>query len=234
MNALIFMEDKMKLSHEKNLKFNETDKAIIESYKSAVLGIANLFGSPCEVLVHSLDNYENAVIAIENGHNSGRSIGAPITDLALELINKVTKNKEFLKPYESKLPNGHRCRSVTIPIKNGERLIGLLCINLNLDISFADFINSFMPMNKNSHNSENYSATIEDMMLSLLQKHYNDIMLDISIPNQDKNKEIILTLHKVGFFHLKGSIEALASKLQISVHTVYSNIRKYTEKNDNK
>lgn len=51
----------------------------------------------------------------------------------------------------------------------------------------------------------------------------------MTIPNQDKNKEIILRLHELGFFNLKGSVEYLAEKLQISEHTVYSNIRKYTK-----
>ena len=190
-------------------------------------------------MVHSLENYENAVVYIENGHNSSRSTGAPITNLALELINGSSKTKKFLEPYESKFPNGDRCKSVTIPIKNNEKLIGLLCINFNMEVSVFDFAKQFF-VNDNiqtdniqtiDDNLENYSANIEDMMKSILEKNINSIILDMSIPNQDKNKEIILKLHEVGFFHLKGSVEYLAEKLQISEHTVYSNIRKYTKSN---
>lgn len=217
-----------------NIKFNDIDRAIIKSYECAVKGISNLFGNACEVLVHSLENYENAVIYIENGHNSSRSTGAPITNLALELINGLSKTKKFLEPYGSKFPNGNRCKSVTIPIKNKEKLIGLLCINFNIEISVFDFAKQFF-VNDNIKNAddnlENYSANIEDMMKSILEKNINSIILDMSIPNQDKNKEIILKLHEIGFFHLKGSVEYLAEKLQISEHTVYSNIRKYTKSN---
>lgn len=217
-----------------NIKFNDIDRAIIKSYECAVKGISNLFGNACEVLVHSLENYENAVIYIENGHNSSRSKGAPITNLALELINSLSKTKKFLEPYDSKFPNGNRCKSVTIPIKNKEKLIGLLCINFNIEISIFDFAKQFF-VNDNiknvEDNLENYSANIEDMMKSILEKNINSIILDMSIPNQDKNKEIILKLHEIGFFHLKGSVEYLAEKLQISEHTVYSNIRKYTKSN---
>ena len=217
-----------------NIKFNDIDRAIIKSYEYAVKGISNIFGNACEVLVHSLENYEKAVIYIENGHNSSRSTGAPITNLALELINGSSKTKKFLEPYESKFPNGNRCKSVTIPIKNNEKLIGLLCINFNIEISIFDFAKQFF-VNDNIKNAddnlENYSDNIEDMMKSILEKNINSIILDMSIPNQDKNKEIILKLHEVGFFHLKGSVEYLAEKLQISEHTVYSNIRKYTKSN---
>lgn len=215
-----------------NNKFNDTDRAIIESYKYAVKGISNLFGNSCEVLIHSLENYENAVVYIENGHNSSRSVGAPITNLALELINGANKGKKFLEPYESKFPNGNRCKSVTIPIKNNEKLIGLLCINFNVEISVFDFAKQFFINDNNQFsddNIENYSANIEDMMKSMIEKNINNIILDMSIPNQDKNKEIILRLHELGFFNLKGSVEYLAEKLQISEHTVYSNIRKYTK-----
>lgn len=215
-----------------NKKFSYIDRIIIKSYESTVKGISNLFGNACEVLVHSLEDYEKAVVYIENGHNSSRTIGAPITNLALELINGASKNKKFVEPYESKFPNGDRCKSVTIPIKNNERIIGLLCINFNMEISIFDFAKQFF-INDNIQNSddnlENYSANIEDMMKSILEKNVNSIILDMSIPNQDKNKEIILKLHEIGFFHLKGSVEYLAEKLQISEHTVYSNIRKYTK-----
>ncbi|WP_300752974.1 PAS domain-containing protein [uncultured Brachyspira sp.] len=210
---------------------DDTDRAIIQSYENAVKGIANIFGTYCEVLVHSLDNYEHAVLFIENGHNSSRDVGAPITDLALELINSVHKDKKFLESYESKFPNGDRCKSVTIPIKNKDKLIGLLCININMEVSLIDFMREFS-INKNDSeehtHSENYSSNIDDMIKSILNKNINDIILDMSIPNQEKNKQIILKLHKIGFFQLKGSVEALAEKLHISVHTVYSNIRKYT------
>lgn len=216
----------------KNTLFTEEDNAIIESYRSVVNGLANFFGDSCEVLVHSLENYENAVLFIENGHNSSRNIGAPITDLALELINGKNKNKRFLESYDSKFPNGDRCKSITIPIKNYDKLIGLLCINFNMEVSIFNFVSQFFNYKNNfkhDDNSENYSSNIDDMMKEILNRNVNDIILDMSIPNQDKNKIIIKRLHELGFFHLKGSVEALAEKLQISEHTVYSNIRKYTQ-----
>ena len=110
----------------------------------------------------------------------------------------------------------------------------MLCINFNTEISIFDFAKHFSVdynIPASDDNLENYSDNIEDMMKSMLEKNINSIILDMSIPNQDKNKEIILKLHEIGFFHLKGSVEYLAEKLQISEHTVYSNIRKYTKSN---
>lgn len=220
---------------KKNVEFDDYDRAIIRSYKHVVKGIARFFGKNCEVLLHSLENYENAVVFIENGHNSMRSVGAPITDFALEFINKASDNNSFLEPYPSKFPSGDRCQSITIPILNGDKLIGLLCINLNMDISILDFINDFVYNNiKNTSldikYEENYSSNIDDIIEHMLKKNINSVMLDMSIPNQDKNKRIIQNLYDTGFFHLKGTVETLAERLQISTHTVYSYIKKYSKK----
>lgn len=211
----------------KNIELDTTDKTIIKSYKYIAKGIANLFGKYCEVVVHSLEKYENAVVFIENGHNSGRSEGAPITDLALKIINN--NGVEFLKPYKSNFPDGNRCKSITIPIKNNDKLIGLVCINLNIEISLLDFVEHIVSIDNSEHEiSENYSSNIEEMMKSILDKNITDIVLDTSIPNQEKNKRIILKLHEIGFFQLKGAIDALSKKLKISPHTIYSTIKKYT------
>ena len=216
--------------NEYNEQLNST---ILDSYKEVIKGISTLFGAHCEVLLHSLKNYENSVISIENGSNSGRTIGAPITNVALEVIKKINSNNYELTPYESKFPNGNKCRSITVPIKNGNVLIGLMCINFNLDVSLADFLSNFStPIPKTedlSSSSEQYSARVEDLMDSVFTKHSEEVLLDTTIPNQDKNKTIILRLNEAGFFQIRGSVETIAEKLKISVHTIYAYIRKKTK-----
>lgn len=215
--------------------YNEQlNDVILDSYKETLKGVAKLFGTHCEVVLHSIKNYENSVISIENGHNSGRKIGSPVTDLALGIIKKLDANNYKFVPYESKFPNGDRCRSITIPIRNGDILIGLMCINFNLDVSLSDFVSNFStPQTKEPANTEHYSARVEDLMDSVLNKHLEEVLLDTTIPNQDKNKTIILKLNDVGFFQLRGSVETIADKLQISVHTIYSYIRKQMKNSEN-
>jgi len=211
----------------------QLNNVILDSYKETIKGIATLFGAHCEVVLHSIKNYEDSVVSIENGHNSSRKIGAPLTNVALETIKKIDSNSYELIPYESKFPNGNRCKSITVPIKNGELLIGLMCINFNLDVSLADFMYSFSEhKTKELSSPEQYSARVEDLMESVLNKHLEEVLLDTTIPNQDKNKIIIIKLNEAGFFQLRGSVETVAEKLQISVHTIYSYIRKKTKSSE--
>ncbi len=213
----------------------QLNNIILDSYQEAIKGISKLLGTHCEVLIHSLKNYESSVISIENGNNSGRTIGAPITNVALEVIKKINSNNYEISPYESKFPNGNRCRSITVPIKNKDVLIGLMCLNLNLDVSLADFLSSFSTpkTEETSSSPEQYSSRVEDLMDSVFTKHLEEVLLDTNIPNQDKNKTIILKLNEAGFFQIRGSVETIAEKLKISVHTIYAYIRKKTKNPSN-
>ncbi|MGL4985793.1 MAG: helix-turn-helix transcriptional regulator [Treponemataceae bacterium] len=211
------------------IDFTSEDKIILESYKPMAKGIAKLFGSACEVVIHSLEQYAHSIIAIENQHNSGRNIGDPITDLALELITQFESERRFYEPYISTFPNGKRCRSLTVPIKNNEKLIGLLGINFNIDANFSDLVQGLLNQTLFENTDQTEIQTINDMMMKILDKNISTVMLDATIPNQEKNREIILTLNKIGFFNMKGSIDAIAERLKISVHTVYANLRKNVE-----
>lgn len=214
------------------MKFDDTDKTILTSYKSVAKGIASFFGLHCEVVIHALENLEHAVIHIENGHVSGRTVGAPITNYALQLMSsnaKDSSDNSFYRPYDTLMPNGKKVKSLTSPIFNGERLIGLICINLSLEVDFVDFVKPFLPANDSR--SEYFSVSIDDMMKNSLDPIAAKIIADHSIPNHEKNKSIIISLNEIGFFHLKGSAEAVSEKLQISVHTVYSHLRKMSSPN---
>lgn len=208
------------------MPFTKIDHAIIDSYKDIARGIASFFGSHCEVVVHSLNNLEQSLTHIENGHISGRGIGAPITNFALELLSKNSTGAEAFSPYNTTLPNGKRVKSITMPIKNGNNIIGMLCINLSMDVHFIDFIRPFLPEPLPQGKGEYFGASLEDMMQNMMNYAISQVLEDKNIPNQEKNKRIIAQLHDGGFFHLKGSTEALAESLQISIHTIYSHVRR--------
>ena len=207
------------------MDFSSEDKNILNSYKRTISDLAKLFGSNYEFVLHSLENIEECVVAIENGHISGRSVGAPITNTALELVHK-SNNDELILPYTSVGVNSIPLKCITTPIYNNKKLIGLLCVNINLNMKVTDLLHVFQTPSNANVNQEFFSTSVEDMMTDILQKVETDILQDSSIPYQDKNKSIIFTLDEKGFFRLRGSVEILAEHLKISPHTIYANLRK--------
>jgi len=54
--------------------------------------------------------------------------------------------RNFSRSYFTRAKGGVLMKSITVAIRNGEnRVIGLLCINVNLDAPFSQVLQSFMP-----------------------------------------------------------------------------------------
>ena len=72
----------------------------LEEYIPIVKFIASMMGENCEVLLHDVRNPENSIVAIENGHISGRRVGGVLTDLVLKIVhNKEYQNQDFIANY---------------------------------------------------------------------------------------------------------------------------------------
>lgn len=216
------------------MQFTEKEKIILESYKNLVYGLADYLGADSEVVLHSLENYENSVVEIA-GQNTNRKKGAPITDLALNMLKKIndSNNKTTFLTYFTKSKNNKKMKSSTIAIYGeNNRIIGLLCINYNLECSLIDFIKNFTFLddeNENKNNklklNENFSNTVEELIAEAVEKIRKKIDLNEEISNNNKNKEIIKNLYEDGIFNMKDSVLTVAKYLKISKNTVYLHLR---------
>ena len=54
------------------MSFTRMDRMVLESYKTLCEGLANYLGDGYEIVLHSLENYDNSVIKIINGYYTGR------------------------------------------------------------------------------------------------------------------------------------------------------------------
>ena len=108
------------------------DHMILESYKTLAEGLSDYLGSSYEIVLHSLEDLDRSVIKILNGYHTGRREGAPITDLALEMLSRIGENGGT--PYVSYFTKNKKeepLKSSTIAIRGkGGRVIGLLCDKL--------------------------------------------------------------------------------------------------------
>lgn len=224
---------------------SEIDKLILNSYKTIVYGLADYLGPESEVVLHSLENYESSAIIIA-GENTKRKVGAPITDLALNMLSRISVSEEtnFLT-YFTKSKSQTKMKSSTIAIYGeNKRIIGLLCINYNLECKLDDFIKNFSypektdedvnlinfnPSEKSSM-IENFTNSIEELIEEKVEKIKIKVDKNEEISNNNKNKEIIKILYEEGIFNIKDGVIRVAKKMNISKNTVYLHIRQL-EKN---
>ena len=132
------------------MPFSQDDKIILRSYEAVVDGIASLIGPFCEIVLHSLEDLNTSAIKIANGENTGRQVGSPITDLALKMLQDIEgSERNFSRSYFSRAKGGVLMKSITVAIRNGNnRVIGLLCVNVNLDAPFSQVLQSLCRQKK--------------------------------------------------------------------------------------
>ncbi|KGD79558.1 hypothetical protein HA49_02970 [Tatumella morbirosei] len=210
--------------------FEPADYDILKSYESVVDGLAMLIGSHCEIVLHSLDNLNCSAIRIANGEHTGRQVGSPITDLALRMLHDLHGEKSNVsRAYFTRAKSGVLMKSVTIAIRNhSQRVIGLLCINMNLDVPFSQIMSTFMPPELHQVDSSvNFASSVDDLVAQTMEFTIEEVTNDRNVSNNSKNRQIVLNLYEKGIFDIKDAINQVADRLNISKHTVYLYIRQF-------
>lgn len=81
---------------------------LLYSYTTTVKFLGSVLGPDYEVVLQDLSNINHSVIAIENGHISGRTIGSPLTSAVFQMLSsKVYEEDDFIANYKGVAENGH-------------------------------------------------------------------------------------------------------------------------------
>ncbi|MEZ3486651.1 MAG: PAS domain-containing protein [Lachnospiraceae bacterium] len=221
-------------------------KEILQQCIHFVEFLGNALGQDYEVVLHDLDSDPPAIAAITNGHISGRTIGSPVTDAALQMLSaRAYEANDYVCNYKGITEDGHILRSSTMFLKDSSgKPIGLLCINFD-DSRFQELqgtlLSTIHPGDFLEPETERVSPPIpKDASVpaptavtesfpvdisSLMQKIFDDatVSLPTSIDrlNQYERKEIIEKLNEQGLFQLKGAISFVAKKFSCSTATIY-------------
>lgn len=205
------------------------EKAILGSYKDFAEGLSDYLGDGFEFVLHSLENLDKSVIKIINGYHTGRKEGAPITDLALSMLDEIEKkSSDSYISYFTKNRKGEPLKATTIVIRgDGGRVIGLMCINFYLNTPLEKILEKFSPAGKISDPAitETFANNIDELVGKSVKRARDEVYGDVSVSASNKNKEIIALLYRDGVFRLKDSVSLTARILGISRNTVYLHIR---------
>ncbi|HNR03721.1 MAG TPA: PAS domain-containing protein [Bacillota bacterium] len=190
-------------------------------------GIANTFGKNCEVVLHDIRNPQSSVIAIANGHITGRSIGSPMTEYGLATL----RSGQFDKPivnYRKKTRDGRILKSSSLFIKdeNG-KLIGFLCINYDIsELTIArNIINNLANVIEETDFSEEdecFGNTVNEMLSSIVNKALESVGKPVAFISKEEKVNIVQLLDEKGVFLIKGAIDYVAKVLCVSRYTVYN------------
>jgi len=222
---------------------------ILTQYACVVEFLGKALGSDYEIALHDLSDGKYSIIAIANGFNSGRQIGAPITGKALEFItNKVYEKENYQINYTGRVGNHITTRSSTMFIKDDNgKLIGMLCINYNT-ARCNEAVNKILEMfqmptlfdtaevsktgsQTHEETAEYFADNIEDLISSVLCKIVNDVNAPRERLTQEEKIEIVRSLNIKGIFVIKGAVSEVASQLCTSEASIYRYLSKINKEN---
>ena len=206
------------------------DRAILESYKAVLDGFSSYFGEGYEMVLHSLEDYDHSVIKIVNGYHTSRMEGAPITDLALSMLEKIRSQGGEPKAitYFTQNRRGEPLKSSTIPVLGeGGRIIGLLCMNFYLNTPFRQVIGDFVPLptEGGEQHAETFTDNVDELIGNAVAEVRRQVEADETVTASNKNKEMVRRLEAKGIFNLKDGVAKAAQALRISKNTVYLHLR---------
>lgn len=219
-----------KRTYINKVRLNNTDKAILHALETVVEGVAEIFGSNCEVVLHSLEDLSHSVVKIVNSHVTGRKVGSPLTDFGVEILGKTDSlERDVIGSYYSKLDDGRLLKSVSMLIRNPKgKPIGFMCINIDLSAPLSDFLKEFLPIGGEPSLEpvvEHFPLSMKDLVLRSLELAMADVNKRREPSPSKKNKLTVLGLYKRGIFNVRGAADLVAKEIGVSRYTVYNYIR---------
>lgn len=209
-----------------------TDHEVLQIYISLPPFLAEVCGSGAEIAVHDMTDPEHSLVAIKNAI-SGRQVGSPLTDLAREVAEKgAYSDTDYLTNYSGQTKNGEFLSS-TYFIKNKGRLMGLLCVNKDIESiqqmkytldHVMEQFNLIIP--HKSVVSETLDNPVENIMHSRIAEAVNQSGVQPARMSMDEKIDVVRQLNESGIMTIKGAVAEVARQLSISVPTVYRYMNK--------
>lgn len=184
-------------------------------------GIAEMFGSSCETLVHDMTVPTHPILSIYNGHVSGRAVGSTMDILgegrALDAEALISDQVNLF----ATTPSGQQIKSSTF------HLIGEdynLALGINFDFSSLVYANRIL-VDLMSAQADLQSALWQGGDSKRLNEIFDECLNAVgkpvaSLTKKDRMKVVAL-LEQKNAFSFKKAVPFVAQRLQVSRYTVY-------------
>ena len=192
-------------------------------------GIAGQFGSSCEVVVHDLSRHpDHTIVAIENGHVSGRKVGDGASHVVIEQLQTNDPEPKDHLCYLTKTPDGKILKSSTVYIRNSKGKVSAI-FSINYDISKLLMVESavrdLISTGEETQQTEPEKiVNINDLLDDLIEQSVALVGKPVALMNKDDKVKAIRFLNQNGAFLVTKSGDKIAKYFGISKYTLYSYI----------
>jgi predicted transcriptional regulator YheO len=191
-------------------------------------GIARQFGPNCEVVVHDLasNDPETSIVAIENGHVTGRKIGDGPSHVVLEQLGKPRDDTPDELCYLTRTPDGKILKSSSMYIRDSEgKVVAIFCVNFDISAltmvehAVHDLIDTRETERKEP---ERITLNVSDLLDDLIRQSDELVGKPVALMTKEDKIKAIHFLNSNGALLITKSGDKIAKHFGISKYTLYS------------
>ena len=202
----------------------------LELLRQVASGIAAQFGSSCEVVVHDLSRHpDHSIVAIENGHVSGRHLGDGASHVVLEQLEKNDPDPKDHLCYLTRTPDGKTLRSSTLYIRNGRGKVWAI-LSINYDISrlmvAQEAVRELVCLPEPEQGEPEKIINVNDLLEELMAQSVALVGKPPAAMSKEERIRAIRFLNQKGAFLVTKSGDKIARYFGISKYTLYSYLDK--------
>ena len=191
-------------------------------------GIAAQFGSDCEVVVHDLSRHpDHSIVAVENGHVSGRKVGDGASYVVLDQLAQVDAQPEDHLCYLTRTPDGKILKSSTMYIRGNHGKVNAI-LSINYDVSklmmVGEAVRELASVPDPQPAEPERIVNINDLLNDLITQSVSLVGKPVALMNKDDKVKAIRFLNENGAFLVTKSGDKVAKYFGISKYTLYSYI----------
>jgi predicted transcriptional regulator YheO len=196
-----------------------------------VQGLAEMFGSDCEVVLHDVGLLPHSIVAIENGALTGRTVGDVPTDRMLRNLRNPDETQDvrlYITSHDGKI-----LKSLAITLRDADgKPYGLL--GLNYDISeIVQAQRTLANITAVDHSGvggapetdEIFAGDIRDVVSGMVTKILGEMGRTPGAMTREEKMEVVKRLEERGAFLVKRSAEQVAEALDLSRYTIFSYLK---------
>ena len=190
--------------------------SLLKPYEAIVDFLGEALGDNVEIALHDLTSPEQEVVALANGHISGRTVGAKLSNLSIHYL----ETKQYL---------------------NNDYVVNYKTVCINVNISDLEYIQTTLykilgikETTKVEFKRDNPIEILSSPLDEMVDKYIKECLTEMGIPSYvlverlkvDEKIRVVKYLQAKGTFKVKGAIALVAEKLDVSEPTIYRYLKK--------
>lgn len=203
-------------------------KSEVDFLSRLAKGIAAQFGSNCEVVVHDLesDDPNSTIIAIENGHVSGRKLGDGPSNVVLRTLNTTSGKPKDHLAYRTRTEDGRELRSSTVFFSDESgKPTAIFAINYDSTplLAMQSMIRDLTTPNDPSPDEPQVIPhNVNDLLDELIEESVRIVGKPVALMTREDKVKAIGFLNESGAFLITKSGQKVCTYFGISKYTLYS------------